>query len=220
MWSWCFPSVFGIVAKFPWQKSDSILPYFRGGNLTVLPLRCVIAHKTLFSASFQCENMAMEMPQFYNENPVEFCVSCAMVHWQGFMLVYMACANMLVLGWAGAPQSIKHIDTCRIHRKTNVTWWHRSRRSNCSDYTHSVIWICTYSNCLKHILMSQGLEHSWPERVTHISTKVHHTKCMITHTHVGIYIYIHTYIHTYIHHAQCYHTEQGKQYRHCQHSMA
>ena len=54
--------------------------------------------------------------------------------------------------------------------------------------------------------MPQGQEHSWPERVNHLTMRVHHTKCTITHTHVGKYIYI--YIYTHIHHAQCYHTEQ------------
>ena len=52
--------------------------------------------------------------------------------------------------------------------------------------------------------MPQGQEHSWPERVNHLTMRVHHTKCTITHTHVGKYIYIYTHIH----HAQCYHTEQ------------
>jgi len=55
----CFPSVFGIVAKFPWQKSGNILPYFHGENLEALHPKCVIAHKTLFSPSFQHENTAI-----------------------------------------------------------------------------------------------------------------------------------------------------------------
>ena len=38
------------------------------------------------------------------------------------MTMYMAHANMLVLGRAGAPQSIKHVNTGRIHRETDVTW--------------------------------------------------------------------------------------------------
>ena len=119
-----------------------------------------------------------------------------MVHRQGFMTMYMAHANMLVPGRARAPQSIKHVNTCRIHRETDDTWWHGSGRSNYSDYAHNVTWICTYSNWLKNILISQGPEHSWPKRVAHISTRVHHTKCTITHTHIGIYIYIYIYTHT------------------------
>ena len=43
-----------------------------------------------------------------------------MAHRQGFMLVYTARANMLVLGQVRALQSIKYIDV--IHRETNVTW--------------------------------------------------------------------------------------------------
>ena len=50
--------------------------------------------------------------------------------------------------------------------------------------------------------MSQDLEYSWLERVDHITTKVHHTKCMITHTHAGTHTHTHTHthIHTYIMH--------------------
>ena len=114
-----FPSMFEVATKFPRQLFDSISPYFRGGNLIVLRLRCVIARQTLFSPSFWHENMAMEMPYFHFENLAEFCVWCAMVHRQGFASVY-------------SPQ------------------------------------MC----------------HSTP------NTRVHHTKCTITHTHAGIYIYI------------------------------
>ena len=147
----CFPSVFGIVAKFPRWKSGSISPYFRGGNSAALHLRCVIAHRTLFLQSFHCENVAMGMPYFNGKNPVMFW--CAMAHQQGFMPMYMARANMLMLGWFEAPQSIKHIDTCCIHGEIDVTWWHGSRRSSCGDYAQSITWIWTYSKCLKHILM-------------------------------------------------------------------
>ena len=114
--------MFGIVAKFPWQKSSSILPYFRGRNLTALRLRCVIAHKTLFSQSFRRENMTMGMPHFHGKNPTVFRIWYAMGHRQGFMLVYTIHANMLMLGQAEAPQSIKHVDTFHIHGETNVTW--------------------------------------------------------------------------------------------------
>ena len=62
------------------SKNLSISPYFRGGNLAALHLKCVIAHKTLFSPSFRCENMVVRMPHFHGENPIEFRVSCATVH--------------------------------------------------------------------------------------------------------------------------------------------
>ena len=94
----CFPSVFRIVAEFSRQKSDSILPYFRGRNLAVLRLKRVIAHQILFSPSYLHENIAMGMLHFHGENLAEFHVWCAMAHWQGFMPVYMACANMHMLG--------------------------------------------------------------------------------------------------------------------------
>ena len=119
----------------------------------------------------------------------------AMTHRQGFMLVYIVRANVLVLGRAGAPQSIKHINMRRIHEETNVTWWNGTGWSHCDDYAHSMTWVCTYSKCLKHIPMPQGQELSWLERVTHIVIRVHHTKCTITHTRAGIYIYIYIYIH-------------------------
>jgi len=68
----CFPNVFGIGAKFPQRKSHNISPYFRGGNLTMLRLKCVIAHKMLFSLSFYHENTAMRVPHFHGENLTEF----------------------------------------------------------------------------------------------------------------------------------------------------
>jgi len=39
---WCFLSVFEIGSRFPLRKSDSILPYFHGGNSAALHLRCII----------------------------------------------------------------------------------------------------------------------------------------------------------------------------------
>ena len=35
--------------------------------------------------------------------------------------------------------------------------------------------------------MLQGQEHLWLERVAHVVMRVQHTKCTITHTHVGIH---------------------------------
>jgi len=63
----------------------------------------------------------MEGPNFNGENPAEFRVWCTMAHQQGFMPMYMACANILMLGRAGALQSIKYIDVWRIHGESNVT---------------------------------------------------------------------------------------------------
>ena len=88
----CFPSVFRIVTKFPRQKSGSISSYFRGGNLVMLSLRCVIAHKMLFSPSFWRENTTMGMPHFHGENLVEFCVLVRYGASAGFRVcVYGAC---------------------------------------------------------------------------------------------------------------------------------
>ena len=76
----CFPSVFGIVAKFPRQETSSILPYFHGGNPVTLRHECIIAHKTLLSPSFCYENMATKVTHFHDESLEEFRVWCAMVH--------------------------------------------------------------------------------------------------------------------------------------------
>ena len=38
------------------------------------------------------------MPHFHNENLAKFHVCCTMAHCQGFVPVYMACVNVLVLG--------------------------------------------------------------------------------------------------------------------------
>ena len=45
----------------------------------------------------------MGMPHFQGENTDEFRIWCAMAHQQGFMHMYMARANILVLGQAGTP---------------------------------------------------------------------------------------------------------------------
>ena len=63
----CFPSVFEVIAKFPRQKSGSILPYFRGRNLVALRLKYVIAYQTLFLPSFQREITTMGMSHFHGE---------------------------------------------------------------------------------------------------------------------------------------------------------
>ena len=87
------------------------------------------------------------------------------------------------------PQCIKCVNACRIHRKTNVTGWHGSRQSHCDDRAHKIAWICTYDNHLEHIPTLQGQKLSWLEKVTHVATRVHHTKCTITHIQVDIDIH-------------------------------
>ena len=79
VWIWkgwgldrCCLNVFGIIAKFPWWKSDSISPYFHGRNPAALRLRCDVVHKTLFSLSFRRENTTMGIPHFHYENRQSF----------------------------------------------------------------------------------------------------------------------------------------------------
>ena len=99
-----------------------LIPIFHNENLATFRLRCIIAHKILFSPTFRYESIARKMAHLYNENSAKFCIWCAMLHRQGFMHVYTMRANMRMLGQAIAPQSSKHIVACRIHGETNVTW--------------------------------------------------------------------------------------------------
>ena len=86
---------------------------------------------------------------------------------------------------------------CVLHTWGNQCHlWHGSGRSHSDDYAYSIASICTYSNCLGHIPTLQGQEYSWLEWVSHVATRVHHTKCTITHIHAYIYIYIYTHTHT------------------------
>ena len=80
--------------NFHGENSAASLPCFCGRNPVVLCLRCIIAHKMLFSPSFCRENMAIGMPHFHGKNPAKFCIRCAMAHQQGFTFVYMARIDM------------------------------------------------------------------------------------------------------------------------------
>ena len=206
----CFLTMFGVVAKFPQWKFNSISPDFRGGNPVMLHLRYVIAHKMLFSPIFWHKNIAMGMPHFHDENPVVFRVWYAMAHRQGFASVYSVRINMLVPWRAEALQSIKHVDARCIHG---------SRQSHCDDCANNTAFaLSTYGIRLEHIPILQGQELLWLERVTHVATRVHHTKCKMTHTHGGTHTHTHTYIYiyTYIMHNAI--TQSMKVNRHCQHS--
>ena len=63
---------------------------------------------------------------------------------------------------------------------TMHTVWH--------EYAPTTIFLSTY-------LCHKVKERSWPEKVTHITMRVHYTEFMIT-PHMQAYMYIHTYIHT------------------------
>ena len=109
----------GIVVKLPWWKFGSISPYFRGGNQATFRVKCLIAHKTLFSPSFCCENKntAKRMPHFHSDNLAQFRIWCAMVHWQGFIPMYTTCVNVFILRQAGAHWSIKTLMHVAYTRK-------------------------------------------------------------------------------------------------------
>ena len=184
VWFWngygpsrCFLIAVGIDAKFQQRKSRSISPYFRGKNLVALRLRCIIAHKMLFSPSFRCENTTTG------------CLIFMVKIGQGFMSIYTVCIDMLILRHTEALQNIMIVDACRIHGETNVTRWDKLGQSHCDDRAHNIAWIYTYDNRLERIHILQGQELSWLERVTLIVTRVHHTKCTITHIQVDIDIH-------------------------------
>ena len=98
--------------------------------------------------------------------------------------VYNMCL-LLMLRWPGAPQSIKHIDTCRIHGETDVTWWHGLVRSHCGDY--DTVWheYAPATNVLSTYSCHKGQEHSWLEKVAYVAICVH------DHPHTCRHIYIH-----------------------------
>ena len=77
-----------------------------------------------------------------------------------------ASSILMRITYAGKPMSLR---------------WHGSRQSHHNNHAHNIAWICTYNNCLECIPIQQGQEHSWLERATFIVTRVHHTKCTITH---------------------------------------
>ena len=151
-----FQVCFEIITRFPRWKSDNISPYFRGGNLAMLYLRSVIACQMLFSPSFRCENAAMGMPYFHDENLAKFHVWCT-----SRVSRIQSISMCLHYGKQKPSKVLDHTDMCHIHRETNVTWCHGSRQSYCNDRAHNMAWICTYSNRLEHIPTLQVHNHPY-----------------------------------------------------------
>ena len=147
----CFPSMSEVATKFLQWKSDNISSYFCGGNPEARRLRCAKVLQTLFSPSFQRKNTAIGMPHFHGENPAKFRIWCATAHHK---VLRLCIHHILTCSHCNKPKPSKvleHIDTCHIHRETNVTCWHGSRQSHRDDRAHNIAWICTYNNCLEHI---------------------------------------------------------------------
>ena len=141
-WNGCgpdqyFPSVFEVTTKFPLWKFDSISPYFCGGNLVAVCLRCVIACQTLFLPSFRCEKMTMVMPHFHGKNSADFRIYCDMAHWQGFASMYMVRINMLASWRAEALQSVR---TCRY---VSHTWGNQMSHSDMDWDNHTAMIVHT-----------------------------------------------------------------------------
>ena len=117
-----------LFAEFPQWKSDNISPYFCGGNPAVLLLRCIIACQTLFSPSFQCENMAMGMPHFH----------CKI--WQSFAFGALRCISRVL------RLCMRRVSTC-LHRdkpKPSKTCWYVSH--TWGNQCHLVTWIKTITS--------------------------------------------------------------------------
>ena len=85
-----------------------LLPNFHNENSTAFRLIFMAKIRQHFrlgalsSLSFCSENMARMMPHFYGENLAKFRVWCATAHWEGLILVYTTCVNMLGLRQAKA----------------------------------------------------------------------------------------------------------------------
>ena len=135
--------MFGIVAEFPRRKSDNISPYFRDENLAMLHLRCVIAQKTLFLPSFRRENTTIEVPHFHDENPVEFCVLCTMAYRQGFMLVYTACTNILVLASKPEPLNALNILMRVAYTRKPISLGDMDQNDHTAMIMHTIL--CEYT---------------------------------------------------------------------------
>ena len=119
-------SIFG--AKFPRWKFGSISPCFRGKNLAAIRLRCIIAHKTLFSPSFSCENTATEVPHFHGENPAKFHIWCAMAHRQGFSRMCIWCVSIYSYRDESKPfKASSTLMRVAYTRKPMSLKWHGSR---------------------------------------------------------------------------------------------
>ena len=89
------------------------------------------------------------------------------------------------------PEPLKALSILmRIAYTGKLTWWHGSGWSHHDDCAYNIAWAHTYSKCYVHITILQGQEHSWLERVAHVATRVHNTKCTITP--IQTYINIHT----------------------------
>ena len=164
----------------------------------MLRLRCVIAHKTLSSPRFQCENTAMGMPYFHGENLAEFCIWCAIAHRQGVAPIYTTRIDMLILRRVETPQSIKRVDACQclshtwgnhchwVTRIGKITLWCLCTQYSMNMHLRQLPWAHTHTTRSTTLMTrdSHSCSHESP------SYKAHN------HSYTGrhIYIYIYTYI--------------------------
>ena len=136
------------------------IPNFYSKNPIALHLRCVIAHKMLFSSSIWHENIEIGTPYFHGQNSAQFRIWCIMDSnkvaclciW--CVLTCLCCyepkpskaSSMLMrVVYTGKPMSLR---------------WHGLRQSHRNDLAHNIAWICTYSNRLELIPTLQGQMHS------------------------------------------------------------
>ena len=131
--------------------------------------------------TIQVKLKVLNVPHFHGENPVEFCIWCAIMHRQGFESMYSACINMLMrVAYTGKLMSLADMDQDNHTVMITHIIWH--------EYALTTVALSAY---LHHKVKST---HNY--EVTLLTMGVHHTKCTIihkqahTHTHTDIYIYI------------------------------
>ena len=82
--------------------------------------------------------------------------------------MYTVHIDILVLWRAEAHQSIKHVDVCRIHGKTNVIWWQRIK-------TITLRWSCTQYSMNMHLRQSPWA-HTQATRLRTLMTREDHSR--------------------------------------------
>ena len=81
---------------------------FRGGNPTTFRVRCVIAHKILFSPSFRCENKAKGCPIFMAKIWQSFVFGAL---WHTAKVSYLCIWKASVCSYQGKPRLTKASNT-------------------------------------------------------------------------------------------------------------
>ena len=157
----CFPSLFGIVVKFPRQKSGSISPYFHGGNLAMFRLRGIKHTKHYFHQAFTMKIWQRRCPIFTEKIWQSFTFGALWHTSRASFLCIRRVPTCLCWDKSEPLKASSILMRVTYTRKPMTLRWHGSRQSHNDDLAHNIVWICTYSKCLKCILTQQGHEHLW-----------------------------------------------------------